>query len=271
MRAAPRWSVQLVKVGESEVRGPEAYWMDRWDEWVTLFFYVVLLRGGGRTVLLNAGPPEDLSAINAAWAGYLGGERGALRVADNERLPAALAAHGVAPGEVDTVLLTPLTAYTTGRLELFERAEICIGRTAWIDLHAPPAGANPATARSIAIHEPALVRLVTDWWPRVRLLGDEDEVAPGITVFRAGVHQKGTLAVGVATERGTVVYSDAAYRRGNVESMHPIGLARSIDEAYESYARIARTADLFLPAFEPGLLDEYPSGEVTAGRESADP
>ena len=228
------WSVELIKVGESEVRGPEAFWMDRWDEWVTLCFYVVLLRGDGRTVLVNAGPPEDLTAINAVWAGYLGGERGAMRVAEGERLPAALRSHGVAPEDIDTVLLTPLTAYTTGRLELFGRAEICIARTAWIDLLAPAAGANPATDRSIAVHEPALVRLVADWWPRVRLLEDEDEVAPGLAVFRAGVHQKGTLAVVVETDRGTVVYSDAAYRRGNVEALHPIGLARSLDEAYAS-------------------------------------
>jgi hypothetical protein len=257
-----RWSVQLIKVGESEVRGPEAFWMDRWEEWVTLFFYVLLLRDGERTVLVNAGPPEDLGAINAVWAGYLGGERGAMRVADGERLPAALAAHGVDPGEVDTVVLTPLTAYTTGRLELFERAELCIGRTAWLDLLAPAAGANPATDRSIAIHEPALVHLVTDWWPRVRLLEDEDNVAPGLCVFRAGVHQKGTLALVAETERGAVVYSDAAYRRGNVESAHPIGLARSLDEAYASYARISRVADVFLPGFEPGLLDDFPAGRV---------
>jgi hypothetical protein len=258
----PAWSVQLVKVGESEVRGPEAFWMDRWEEWVTLFFYVLVLRSAGRTIVLNAGPPDDLTAINRVWAGYLGAERGALRVADGERLPAALAAQGVDAADVDTVLLTPLTAYTTGRLDLFERAQLCISRAAWLDLLAPEGGANPAVDRSIAIHKPALVHLVTDWWPRVRLLADEDEVAPGITVFRAGVHQKGTLAAAIETARGTVVYSDAAYRRGNVENLHPIGLARSLDEAYASYARIASTADVYLPGFEPGLLDEFPGGRV---------
>jgi hypothetical protein len=186
-----------------------------------------------------------------------------MHVAADERLPAALAAHGVRPADIDTVLLTPLTAYTTGRLELFHEAALCISRTAWIDLLAPDDGANPTTERSIGIHEPALVRLVTDWWPRLRLLADEDEVAPGITVFRAGVHQKGTLAVAIETEKGTVVYSDAAYRRGNVEALHPIGLARSLDEAYASYARIAQAADIFLPGFEPALLDEFPGGVVS--------
>lgn len=236
--------------------------MDRWDEWVTLCFYVVLLRSEDGTVLVNAGPPEDLSAINTTWTGYLDGGRGAMRVAADEQLPGALAAHGVTPRDIDAVVLTPLTAYTTGRLELFERAEICISRTAWIDLLAPTAGANPAVNRSIAIHEPALVRLVTDWWPRVRLLEDDDEVVPGISVFRAGVHQKGTMAVVIETTRGTIVYSDAAYRRGNVEGLHPVGLARSLDEAYESYARIARVADVFLPAFEPTLLQEFRAGRV---------
>jgi hypothetical protein len=41
-----------------------------------------------------------------------------------------------------------------------------------------------------------------------------------------------------------------------------MGISRNIDEAYAAYDRIAREADVFLPGFEPGLLDEFPGGRV---------
>lgn len=30
-------------MGQCQVRGPEVYWMDRWDDWEDLFFYMVLV------------------------------------------------------------------------------------------------------------------------------------------------------------------------------------------------------------------------------------
>jgi hypothetical protein len=256
------YSVQLIRVGEAEVRGPEAFWMARWDEWVGLTFYCILLQGGGRTILLNTGPPTDLTDLNRVWAGYQGDERAAMRVRPEDRMPEALKAYGVTPAEVDTVVLSPLSAYTTGNLELFTSATIAFSRAGWIGFMAPPRAADPTAERETTIPGSILKRLVTDWWPRVRLLEDEDEIANGVTCFRAGVHQAGTLAVRISTEVGTVIYSDAAYRRGNVERRHPIGIVRCLEEAQASYERIAREADLFLPGFETELFDEFPDGRV---------
>jgi hypothetical protein len=256
------YSVQLIRVGEAEVRGPEAFWMARWNEWVGLTFYCILIRGRGRTILLNTGPPADLTDLNRVWVGYQGDERAAMRVRPEERMPEVLTAYGVTPGQVDTVVLSPLSAYTTGNLELFAAATIAMSRAGWIEFMAPPRGVNPTAERETTIPARVLKRLVTDWWPRVRLLDDEDEIADGVTCFRAGVHQTGTLAIRIPTGVGTVIYSDAAYRRGNVEMQHPIGVVRCLDEAHASYERIAREADLFLPGFETELLDEFPGGRV---------
>ena len=49
--------------------------MARWDDWVTLVFYVVVIRGTARTVLVGAGPPDDLTDINRVWRAYLGDDR----------------------------------------------------------------------------------------------------------------------------------------------------------------------------------------------------
>ncbi len=107
-----------------------------------------------------------------------------------------------------------------------------------------------------------LARLVTDWWPRVTLLEDEDEIAPGIATTRTGVHDRGSLAVAIATRRGTVVYSDSAYHNANIEQRHPIGLAYDLDQARAAYDRIADSADILLAGFDPAHLTTFPGGVV---------
>jgi hypothetical protein len=257
------YSIRLIKVGAADVRGPEAFWMARWDEWVPLVFYIVLLRNGDKTVLVNTGPPDDLTDINRVWLSYLGDPRAALRVADHERMPDALQACGVSPAEVDTVVLSPFAAYATGGLHHFPNATIALSRHGWEHFIAPRrAGEDPTAERATRIPMSHLARMVTDWWPRVRLLEDEDEIAPGLTVFRTGVHDRGSLAVVATTRAGTVVYSDSAYHNENLERRHPMGIAYDLDEAYASYDRIDGVADLFLAGFDPGHLTRFPEGHV---------
>ena len=66
----------------------------------------------------------------------------------------------------------------------------------------------------------------------------------------------------LATVAGTVVYSDSAYLRGNVEGRHPSGIARTMDEAVAASERIAREAGSVLPALEPTLMSGFPGGHL---------
>lgn len=50
-------------MGQCQVRGPEVYWMDRWDDWEDLFFYMVLVRGEGKTAIVNTGPPREVAQV----------------------------------------------------------------------------------------------------------------------------------------------------------------------------------------------------------------
>ena len=61
------YSVHVLKMAEAEVPGPEVYWMSHWQEWVRLYFYMVVVRGNGVTAVVNTGPPADLSEMNRAW------------------------------------------------------------------------------------------------------------------------------------------------------------------------------------------------------------
>jgi hypothetical protein len=48
------YRVDVLKMGQCQVRGPEVYWMDRWDDWEELYFYMVLVRGGEGRVAVTA-------------------------------------------------------------------------------------------------------------------------------------------------------------------------------------------------------------------------
>jgi len=67
-----KYQVQVLKMGQSDVPGPEVYWMSHWDQWLTLYFYMVVIRGGGATAIVNTGPPLDLTELNQQWASYAG-------------------------------------------------------------------------------------------------------------------------------------------------------------------------------------------------------
>lgn len=47
------YEVQVLKMGQCEVAGPEVYWMSHWNEWVRLCFWMVVIRGGGKTLIIN--------------------------------------------------------------------------------------------------------------------------------------------------------------------------------------------------------------------------
>ena len=68
-RARPEftYNVTIAKVGQCEMPGPLVYRTGGEDDWHTLAFYFVVIRGGGKTVVINTGLPEDLTALNALW------------------------------------------------------------------------------------------------------------------------------------------------------------------------------------------------------------
>lgn len=253
------YTVQSIKVGEADVPGPEVYWMSAWDEWFRLWFQVVLVRGDGIVALVNTGPPADLTALNALWTSALG-ERAALRRSDDELLPAALDRHGVDPADVTHLLLTPLQLYTTGNVSLFPHAQICLSKRGWVHFHTTHA--HPHDVRWNSLSPELLVHLVTDAWDRVRLLEDEDEVAPGLRTWFSGAHHRASLCVEVDSTAGVVCISDSFFTYPNVEDDRLLGINESMSEALDTNARVRRTADHVVPLYDPAVFDRYPGGAI---------
>jgi hypothetical protein len=253
------FGVRSVKVGQVDVPGPELFWMDGWDQWYKLFFQVVLIQGPGVTALVNTGPPPDLAPINDLWVAQLG-PRARLRRAPEEEIVAALAAAGARPEEVTHVVLTPFQLYTTGNVPLFTNAEIFVSKKGWVHYHTTHE--HPHDARWNSIAKDVLVHLVTDAWPRVRLLEDEDTIVPGIRTWWTGAHHRASIAVEVDSTEGLVVISDSFFYYENVEDNRILGINENMYEALVAYERARRTAAHLVPLYDPKVFDRYPNGVV---------
>ena len=93
---------------------------------------MIVIRGQGKTLIVNPGLPDDLSEMNGVWTA-LAGERCRVRRTEDERAEAVLERHGISPGSVDFILLTPFKLYSVGNLDLFPRATVCLSQRGWTE------------------------------------------------------------------------------------------------------------------------------------------
>jgi len=250
-------------MGETRVPAAEIWWMTRLTGWEPLTFWAFLIEDGERCLLLNTGFPADISRLHqhwTTWARAATGEEGHVPVVRPENgIVAALARHNLAPEAITDIVLTPLTAYTTGGLLHFPRANIWLSRRGWIDFHAPDPEI-PQLPRDIVFPPEVLPYIVGPAAPRLRLLEDEPgEFLPGIRAWFCGGHHRSSLCVVVSTRAGRVGLTDAIFHYGNFEESVPLGLSESIEEHHRLYARLRRETDLILPLYDPALAQRHPS------------
>jgi glyoxylase-like metal-dependent hydrolase (beta-lactamase superfamily II) len=255
------YRVDVIKLGQFDwAPGFEIFWMEPNAADLALALVAVVIRGNGTTTVINCGPdPEYLSTMNARWVNF--DPRHQLRVQEGERLEAVLARIGVQLADVDRVIVTPFQAYAIGNVLRFPRAEICLSRRGWIDFHAPRWRDHPHDFRPFCIPDDVLIGLVTDAWPRVRLVEDE-EIVPGIDVFWTGGHHRSSLAVKVRTDRGAVIASDSFFAYENIIENRPLGINESMEEILVAYDRIRQEADILIPLYDPRVFERHPDGRV---------
>jgi glyoxylase-like metal-dependent hydrolase (beta-lactamase superfamily II) len=249
-----KYTVQAFNAGTFWVPGPEVYWMEAWNQREDMNVLIYLIRGGDHNILINTGPPQDLTVINQAWLNFFGYPE-----AQIVRTEAQLRAQGLAPEDISHVLVTPLQAYATANIHMFRNASIGISRRGWIEdfqapfyhLHVP---------RHLRIPPEVNHYLQNDGWEKVRLLADEEEFLPGIRVFWAGVHHRSSMAVAIDTEKGTVIITDCFFKYSNIESGRYLGVMESMMEADATWARIRREADIFASIYDPEVFARHPSG-----------
>jgi|SRR5579884_3584602 glyoxylase-like metal-dependent hydrolase (beta-lactamase superfamily II) len=256
-----QYKLHIIKMGQCEVPGPEVYWMSRWCDWETLYFYMILVRGPGVTAVINTGPPADLAELNKLWRAFAG-ERCQMQRTESECPEKALAVLGCKPEDVTHVFITPLVCYADANLPLFSQARsIFLSRRGWIEDYAAPTSPQHVP-RHIFMPDDVAVYLITKAFDRLHFIDDEEEVLPGIRLFWTGVHHRSSMAISIPTLAGRVVVSDCFFKYGNMERNHPIGISESLAEWHRAYARIRREADLVLPLYDPEVLQRHPGGTI---------
>ena len=177
-----KYTVQAFNAGTFWVPGPEVYWMEAWNQREEMNVLIYLIRGGDHNILINTGPPQDLTVINQAWLNFFGyPEAQIVRTEANFRRTSC--AHK------DSRLKTFLTCWSRRCrptplpiFHMFRNASIGISRRGWIEdfqapfyhLHVP---------RHLRIPPEVNHYLQNDGWEKVRLLADEEEVLPGHSRF----------------------------------------------------------------------------------------
>jgi hypothetical protein len=252
--------IDVTSMGRMELPGPEVFWMSGWDEWFDAAFWMVVARSAEHTVVVNTGPPADITELRAIWKQFHPSGRCDFRRGPQEQPLAALARLGVDPAAVTHVVLSPTVVYTVGNLRLFPNAQFVMSRRGWIeDVMAPPY--PPHLPRHIFVPDDVLSFLLFEARDRILLI-DDGEVVPGLSLWPALVHHRSSLAVCFETARGSVVATDAAFSYRNVEENIHLGIGESYPEAMATYARLRREADILLPLYEPAVLDRHPDGHV---------
>ena len=255
------YSLRVMKVAESMAAGPISLYMSNWDKLEYSPHFVWLAEGGGRNVLINTGLPqdaEDLEILNAAC-----------RAAHPQNFfppdriwppQDVLAQVGVKPEDVDAVLIISMGSYATGNIELFRKADICMSRRGWIDFLAPER--PPSVHHEVIFTDATMTYLMTQAWNRWHLVGDEEEVLPGIKMFWVGCHHRGSMAVSIQTAKGRVVISDSIFMYENFDPGIPIGVLENLFECQDALDRIRREADVVVPAHDKDVLVRYPDGII---------
>jgi glyoxylase-like metal-dependent hydrolase (beta-lactamase superfamily II) len=253
------YSVQVFRGGGEYGPAVSLCWNERLTEFAELYYYLVLVRNSTQTILINTGMPEDFSAFEKFVQAWHPSCR--LFREEDETPNAVLARAGVTPEQVDVVILTPLTIYSTGNLHLFPRAQFAMNRRGWIDFWAPDKYA-PKLPPDIAIPRESRAYLAAEAMDRIRLLDDEDTIAPGVTCFHTGGHHTSSMAICVATKKGNVVIGDCFFTYENLDRNVPIGWAENLHEIYAAYNRVRREADIAIPLYDPEVLKRFPDGVV---------
>jgi glyoxylase-like metal-dependent hydrolase (beta-lactamase superfamily II) len=239
------YQVLALKYGERDTTACQFLYREASHAPLTLHYFVWLILGGPRPVLVDTG--------------FLDDDARARGIRDYVSPAAMVARAGVRPADVPVALITHLHYDHWAGHSLFPAAEYWIQQDE-VAFWTGPFGRTPAFRPSANVDALAgLVRLT--YADRVRLVDGDREVLPGIRVHRVGGHTAGLQIVSVETARGRVVLtSDASHFYRNVETRQPVQIITSLPEmltAFDTIDALAGPERLIVAGHDPAVAERF--------------
>ena len=216
-----------------------------------LAFTIWLVRGGGRTVLMDAGFYRD--KFIQRW-----------KPSPYTKPSDALASLGVKPEDVTDIVISHVHWDHLDGADLFPKARVWLQREEY-EHYTNDSGA--VLDRAIDADDATMLAALKRAG-RVQLIpGDSTEILPGITVFTGGKHtfasQFATVHAKLAGSIGTIVLaSDNAYLYENLEQHRPITQSLDTVSNLRAQARMARLASeprLIVPGHDVEVFVRFPT------------
>jgi len=209
---------------------------------------VWVLRGSGRTVLVDAGFHHEKFVTQ--W-----------KPADFVTPGEAVAEAGVKPESVTDIIISHVHWDHADGIDLFPNARVWIQKAEY-EHYVGPNG-EPLDAPTITPEVAGMLAGMARAGRVTLVDGDDREIIPGIRVYTGGKHTWESQYAGVKTKSGTVVIaSDNMYLYENLEKRAPI--AQTLDivsnlKAQDRMKTIASKPELIVPGHDALVFVKFPS------------
>jgi glyoxylase-like metal-dependent hydrolase (beta-lactamase superfamily II) len=248
--AAPEYEIFALRYATHEARRSAENYLGEdphHDIAMPLDFYVWVIRGDSRTILVDTGFSAEMATRRKRR--YL-------------QSPVALLHKlGIDAASVEDIVITHMHYDHAGNISAFPNARLylqeaemayCTGRCMCHEVMR-----RPFEARDVAA---TIERLYAG---RVQFANGDREIAPGVSVHLLGGHTAGLQVVRVRTSRGHVVLaSDAAHYWDNLRSRRPFPIVLDVVRMLEAHSRIEQLADgpdHIIPGHDPAVRLCFPS------------
>ncbi len=213
---------------------------------------VWLIQGAGQVILVDTGL-GDIDEVSEMQSRY-GVDFVATRSADQD-LVAGLARHGVAPEDVDVVILTHLHFDHIGNNELFPNARFIVQKDELPQAEVPPT--------FCMFYYPEYSYKIDAIRDRLEVIDGDVEIDPAVRLVKIGGHTPGCMVVMVETDAGVVcLTSDVMYNYKNLELNWPMGSYWDLPDLMRGYDRLHREADIIVPEHDWKFLEVHPTGTI---------
>jgi glyoxylase-like metal-dependent hydrolase (beta-lactamase superfamily II) len=250
----PLYEVYALKYAHHDRRASEnfiggAIPGDAHDGPMPLDYFVWLVRGGGREIVVDTG----FSAAMAAKRG-----RAHLRCP-----AAALRLLGVDAAAVKDVVITHLHYDHVGNFELFPGATFHLQE---LEMRYATGHHMCSTGHRGAYEAEDVVGMVRRVYEgRVRFHDGDAEICAGVSLHLIGGHTMGLQVLRIATRRGPLVLaSDASHFYANMEQARPFPIVWSVADMLDGYERmrtLAAGSECIIPGHDPLVMERYPAPE----------